>query len=386
MEKQNSSSKDYAIDLRPIYLWYRENKRALPFRFSKDPYRIWVSEVMLQQTRMATILEPYQRFITRFPNMKSLANASEEEVLNYWQGLGYYSRARNLRKGVRQVLQEYKGTFPQDLDSVLSLSGVGPYIAAAILSICYGHKLSTLDANVKRVLARIYHICEASKNKYLEHISQSWLLQGMKIFNSGALAVSSGEHNQAIMEWGELVCTAKQARCFLCPMSSQCKSYQIGGEKEASRVPPVRKKSFIQLKLHFWLIVSANRKSVLLLKEDHSRFLRGLWSFPYVYRNLTNPEQNWSVPHFPTIFLQSSVKKRHIFPQKIKHSITNHKITGEVETIWLASGCKKFLSYLQTTGSDAFQREWLWVEWGKLQSYLVSSLGKKALSVYNMNS
>ena len=198
--------------------WYRENHRPLPWRETKDPYRIWLSEVMLQQTRVDQGLGYYRRFIERWPTVAELAAAQESEVLKEWQGLGYYSRARNLLKAARQVQAEHGGEFPGTYGELLKLTGVGDYTAAAIASICFHRPDAVVDGNVYRVLARAFGI-----NSPIDCTA------GRKQFKALAMELldpkDPGDHNQAVMELGAKVCTPQRPDCAHCPLHAKCVAF-----------------------------------------------------------------------------------------------------------------------------------------------------------------
>ena len=197
--------------------WYQVNKRELPWRNTRDPYKIWLSEVVLQQTRVDQGKNYYLRFIKSFPTVSTLARASEQEVLSLWQGLGYYSRARNLHKAARYIEKDLKGSFPQDYNSLLKLPGVGPYTAAAIASFSFGEPTAVLDGNVFRVLSRLYDISTAINSP-----------KGVREFNSlsqGLISMTDpATHNQAIMDFGAMICIPKRPKCNICPFTIECKS------------------------------------------------------------------------------------------------------------------------------------------------------------------
>ena len=200
--------------------WYQSNKRDLPWRSISDPYKIWISEIILQQTRVNQGLDYYLRFVERFPGVKELAEANEDEVLKYWQGLGYYSRARNLHKAARQILTDFSGHFPEKHSEVLKLSGAGDYTAAAICSFAYNQPYAVVDGNVYRVLSRLFGIetpIDSSKGKKeFAEIAQHLLPKN-----------ESGLHNQAIMEFGALQCIPASPDCNNCPLKSVCQAFEL---------------------------------------------------------------------------------------------------------------------------------------------------------------
>ncbi len=211
-----------AIDLsfqKRLAAWYRENARALPWREAHDPYATWLSEVMLQQTRVATVIERYGEFLRRFPTIEALAKAEENEVLAVWSGLGYYRRARMLHRGAQYVVRELGGAMPQTRDALLALPGVGAYTAAAIASIAFGERVAVLDGNVERVLLRLLGEPEdksAGKRNQLTQIAQSLM--------PARAGRAAGDHNQAMMELGATVCVPRQPLCLQCPVMELCKT------------------------------------------------------------------------------------------------------------------------------------------------------------------
>jgi len=201
--------------------WFRRHKRDLPWRRTKDAYRIWLSEIMLQQTRVAAVIPYYERFLARFPDVHALAAAPQEEVLRLWSGLGYYSRARNLQHAAQGIVAKHGGVFPRDENDALALPGIGRYTAAAILSIAYGAKHAVLDGNVARVLARIFAVHgdlrDAKRWTSLQQ-SADTLLD----------AKSPSDWNQAMMELGATLCTPQSPQCLLCPVTQFCQARKLG--------------------------------------------------------------------------------------------------------------------------------------------------------------
>lgn len=255
--------------------WFRANQRDLPWRRGRDAYRIWISEIMLQQTRVAAVLPYYQRFLRRFPTIQTLAHAPLNDVLKHWAGLGYYSRARNLHAAARMIVARHGGRFPRDYGAALELPGIGRYTAAAILSIAYGEPLAVLDGNVARVLARLAAIRgelrEPSRWRHLQQVAEELLA-----------SEAPGEWNQAMMELGATVCTPHAPRCRACPVSRWCRAYALGvvNELPAKRVKRASKKVSIAA-----AVLLDPRKRTLLVKHpgqhDGVLFSR-LWQFPAV--------------------------------------------------------------------------------------------------------
>jgi A/G-specific adenine glycosylase len=212
--------------------WYSLHKRDLPWRRSRNPFHIWVSEIMLQQTRVDTVIPYFHRFIEKFPDIDALASAPEEEVLKAWEGLGYYSRARNLQSAVKEVREQYGGEVPRRKQDISALKGVGPYTAGAILSIAFNQPEPAVDGNVMRVLSRYFYIEEdigaGSTRAYMEHLIRDLIPEG-----------TASDFNQALMELGALVCTPRSPHCLTCPVMEHC-SGRIAGAEESL---PVKKKA-----------------------------------------------------------------------------------------------------------------------------------------------
>src|SRR5271165_2919931 len=204
-----------------LLAWFSEFQRDLPWRRTKDPYCIWLSEIMLQQTRVAAAIPYYQRFLEQFPEVNALAAAPEAEVLRHWAGLGYYSRARNLQKAARQIVDEHDSQFPDSCEKALALSGIGNYTAAAILSIAYGKKLAVLDGNVARVIARL----EGLRGDLRANGTWKKLQASAEELLAGE---APGDWNQAMMELGAALCTPRAPQCLLCPVNEFCQARKLG--------------------------------------------------------------------------------------------------------------------------------------------------------------
>jgi len=251
--------------------WYAREGRDLPWRRTRDPYRIWLSEVILQQTRVAQGTEYYLRFTERFPDVASLAAAPEDEVLKLWQGLGYYSRARNLHAAARQVVERFGGRFPVALEEVRSLRGVGDYTAAAICSAAYDAPCAVVDGNVYRVLARLFDLdapidSTAGKRAFAE-LAQSQLD-----------TAHPGRYNQAIMDFGALRCTPSSPRCEVCPLAGQCLALAAG--TVAAR-PVKQGKTRVRDRWFNYLHVSSGDRTLLRRREGRDIW-QGLYEFPLI--------------------------------------------------------------------------------------------------------
>lgn len=258
----------FSRQLRP---WYREHRRPLPWRQTRDPYRIWLSEVILQQTRVDQGLAYYERFVDRWPTVARLAAAGEHEVLKLWQGLGYYSRARNLLAAARQVMQEHGGIFPDNFQELHRLKGVGDYTASAIASICFGRAEAVVDGNVYRVLARFAGIDTPIDST-----------AGRKQFKALAMELidpaQPGDHNQAVMELGATVCTPKSPDCPHCPLQEKCIALATG---KVSSLPVKQGKTKTRDRYFNYLHIAAG-SGLYMRKRTGEDIWRGLYELPLV--------------------------------------------------------------------------------------------------------
>lgn len=262
--------------------WFRRYERDLPWRRTKDPYRIWLSEIMLQQTRVAAVIPYYERFLERFPNIHALAAAPQEEVLRLWSGLGYYSRARNLQRAAQEIIAKHGGIFPCSEKEALALPGIGRYTAAAILSIAYGAKHAVLDGNVARVLARLFAVRGDLRD------ARRW--QSLQRSADALLAPQSpSDWNQAMMELGATLCTPKSPQCLLCPVTQFCQARKLG---LADSLPAPRKKRTTEnIVLAAAVLLDPRGRTLLLpppalakknVSNDVPALVSKLWHFPTV--------------------------------------------------------------------------------------------------------
>lgn len=307
--------------------WFRQFKRDLPWRRTQKPYRIWLSEIMLQQTRVAAVIPYYKRFVNRFPDVHALAEAPEEEVLRLWSGLGYYSRARNLQKAAKQIAAKHGGQFPSKVDDVLALPGIGNYTASAMLSIAFGEKLAVLDGNVARVLARLGAIRgdlrESRRWQTLQKIADEYL--NLR---------SPGDWNQAMMELGATVCTPKSPQCLICPVAQFCEGRKLG---IAGDLPEKRKKrTTVEVLLAAAVFADATGQTFLLPpprgKNEHAAadhiptLVSRMWHFPTI-----------SVAENPVKELRLFLRKfapnanngnlKFVPAERVRHSVTYRAIT-----------------------------------------------------------
>jgi len=260
---------------RRLLAWYRAHRRSLPWRASRDPYRIWVAEIMLQQTRIAAVIPYYDRFLENFPTVASLARARAERVLRLWSGLGYYSRARNLHRAAKEIVARHGGKFPRDLDAALALPGIGRYTAAAVLSIAHDVPLAVLDGNVARVFARLHAIRGDLR------APRRW--QELTGSAQQLLAVGApGDWNQAVMELGETICTPLVPRCIECPVSRFCRARTLG---LTQKIPaPRRQRAAVSIRIAAAILRDPGGRTILVRDpgaHDGVLFSR-MWQFPAV--------------------------------------------------------------------------------------------------------
>lgn len=302
-KKQNA---DFLHVGRKLLNWYKIHARDLPFRKTKDPYKIWICEIIFQQTRIEQGLNHYNNFITRFPDVHTLANAKTDEVLLYWKGLGYYSRALNLHKASLQIINDFNGVFPNDYNDVLSLKGVGKYTAAAISSICFDKKIAAVDGNFYRVLSRVFaDDFDISNSKAFDYFSEL----ALKMMPEN----EAGSFNEAMMDLGSEICKPKNPLCESCPLNKDCIAFSLG----KINLFPVKTKKVkaTDLELTYFFV---HYKDQFLIKQRKEDFI---WKKLYEFPN--------SIPENFEIF-QTEQKT-------ILHKLTHKNLTIQIYKIGLES-------------------------------------------------
>lgn len=300
--------------------WYEQHKRDLPWRDTDDAYKIWISEIILQQTRVNQGLDYYYRFIDRFPDVQSLAVATEDEVLKYWQGLGYYSRARNLHKAARQVVNQFEGKFPNQYADVLSLSGVGEYTAAAICSFAYNLPFAVVDGNVFRVLARLFGIDTPIDSA-----------EGKKTFKKLADELldkrNPGLHNQAIMEFGALQCVPFSPSCEQCYLVNKCLSFANNKTGDL----PVKSLKIKTRKRHFNYLYIKYKNTTFLQRRISNDVWKNLYEFPLIETDhLLDERELYQHEYFNKISegIQSAITIK-LLSVPFKHVLTHQQIFAQ---------------------------------------------------------
>lgn len=334
-----------------LLAWFAQFQRDLPWRRDKDPYRVWLSEIMLQQTRVAAVIPYYERFLLRFPNIHALAGAPEGEVLRLWSGLGYYSRARNLQKAAQQVVGKHSGQFPADEPEALALAGIGNYTAAAILSIAYNKKLAVLDGNVARVLARLGAIHgdlrESARWQSLQQIADSLLAPAVP-----------GDWNQAVMELGATICTPRAPQCLLCPVSGFCEARKLG---IAEILPEKRKKRptvavvlaatvFLDLRGRTLLLPPPKSAAGVGKKENIAALVSKMWHFPTIQirkrapvemrsflRTFRESNKQFKLNFEPLAFARHAVTHRRIILQPFLVRVERLPVLSGAQIVGLAN-------------------------------------------------
>lgn len=295
--------------------WYKLNQRSLPWRLAGDPFKIWISEIMLQQTRVETVIPYYERFVQTFPDISHLAAAPLDKVLKLWEGLGYYARARNLHRGAKVIVAEMAGNFPATYEKLLSVPGIGPYTAAAVASIAFNEDRAVVDGNVERVLSRVLLIEDLPKGA-----------EGKRKFALAAqqlLPLSrAGMFNQAMMELGAIICRPQRPECSRCPVQPLCRAY---GELPDPAVLPA--KTARKQKPHYDIAVGIvwHGQKILIDKRPENGLLGGLWELP---GGKMEPGETLSqcVEREIAGKFNVQVKARQMF-KKVNHAYTHFRIT-----------------------------------------------------------
>ncbi|RUT73182.1 A/G-specific adenine glycosylase [Ancylomarina longa] len=298
-----------------IINWYNQHKRDLPWRQTKDAYLIWISEIMLQQTKVASVIEYYLRFIDRFPTIGDLAMAEEQEVLKMWQGLGYYSRARNLHTASKTIQSQHNGVFPVNYPDILELKGIGTYTAAAISAFAFNLPYAVLDGNVFRILSRYYGVKTPIDSSV-----------GKKIFQklaSETMGKASPEiYNQAIIEFGALQCTPKSPKCDICPLLKSCTASQSG---LVALLPKKTKQIKLKNRYFYYLFLSCN-DSLAIVKREGNDIWRNLYQFPLIEKSESiSMEELLQSKEWIDCFGNSELVIQSIYKNKV-HKLTHQNI------------------------------------------------------------
>lgn len=324
--------------------WYTQNARRLPWRGAGDPYAVWVSEMMLQQTRVETVIPYYARWMERFPNLRALAEASEQDVLLLWEGLGYYSRARNFLRAAQKVVRDYNGQIPQSAGELQRLPGIGKYTAGAIASIAFGQDEAALDGNIRRVLARLFDVQQPAKSPQGEKIL--WDL-ARQVIPPGR----SGDFNQALMDLGTAICTPQEPRCLICPLLKHCQAAALGVQSER---PVLEKPAPIP---HYIVTAAIIRRGeqLLITHRPTQGLLGGLWEFPG-----GKQEDGESLPECLVREIREELGVKIEVGEKLgvfRHAYTHFKVTLHAYFCTLSEGEPRALHASELAWVTAFQLE-----------------------------
>jgi len=348
-------TKNNSVFTESLIKWYNKNKRELPWRKTRDPYKIWVSEIMLQQTQVETVLPYYKRFLQAFPSLKALANAELSQILKMWEGMGYYARARNLLKAAQIIAKEYKGKMPSSYDELLKIPGIGPYTAAAVASIAFNENVPVVDGNVARVLSRVLRIEEPlikNKNKFA-NAAKKLLPQGQ-----------ANDFNQAMMELGALICAPQSPKCVKCPVSIFCKGYQEMADPSVLPVKIPKKET-----PHYDVVVGIiwHKGRIFIDQRPENGLLGGLWEFPGgKQEDGETLEECLEREIREELDIRIKVKKHFL---TVRHAYTHFKIT-------LHSFQCKFLQGKPTPKKGI---DWKWVYPQEMTEYAFPKANKRIL-------
>ncbi len=348
-----------------LLAWYGVHARDLPWRRTKDPYAVWLSEIMLQQTQVETVKPYFERFIRALPTIEALAGADEHEVLRLWEGLGYYRRARQLHRAAQILVAEHGGRFPRDPQLVRRLPGIGRYTAGAILSIAFDAREPILEANTLRLLSRL-----------LAYTGDSHSGEGQRLLWATAEILlprrNAGRLNQALMELGSELCTARAPRCLDCPVAVLCRANQQGRQQE---IPPPKGKRPLQAVREAALVVR-RRGRVLLLRWPEGRRWAGLWDFPRFPLAANSPTAigRELVENVRALTGVTAAPGRHM--TTLTHGVTRFRITLDCYEAKYVSGDKRAAAPLETR----------WLRPAELKDYPLSSTGRKLANLIQQDS
>ena len=351
------SAKSFSFPTQSLARWYQKFKRDLPWRKNPTPYFVWISEIMLQQTQVQTVLPYYHRFLKRFPTLKALASASEQEVLALWSGLGYYSRARNLHRAATMVEEKHKGKFPSTKGEILELPGIGAYTAGAILSIAFHQAVPILDGNVKRILSRFY----------LETAQSSlWELAETLVTDAQSRAIDPSDFNQALMELGALVCLPEHPQCLGCPLQNDCLSKKEGVQH---LYPPKEKINKTVRQTFALFVISEGNQFLLRHRSNQERQFKNMWEFPMVSTPFAADKEKAVREFREQTGFSVEIKKSYPY---FAHSITHHRLK-----IW------PFMARFDSKNGTRKGNGFKWIPKDKIKTLSSSSILSKTLARMN---
>lgn len=346
-----------------ILHWFAQHQRDLPWRRTYQPYHVWISEIMLQQTQVDRVIDYFNRWINRFPDIATLAEADEDELLHAWEGLGYYSRVRNVHKAAKQIIADH-GELPTDYQALLDLPGIGPYTAGAIMSIAYNRDFPVVDANIERLFSRLYDIASPIKSK--ENKAFAWH-KAKHLLPCG----KSRLFNQALMELGALVCLPKKPQCLSCPLSLHCLAYKNDTVHERPVLPQKKKTIFIEMSTG--ILIKDGK--VLIQKRQADDVWANLWEFPGGrLKEGESPEQTVVREFYEETELRIAP---HTKVTSVNHSYLHYRVTlhGFLCTLSAPNQGNPALHAAQQNN---------WVSWAELKDYAFPSGHRKLINYINI--
>ncbi len=353
---------------RRVLTWFEKHRRDLPWRDTGDPYRVWISEIMLQQTQVATVIPYYERFIAAFPDAPSLAAASQEDVLRLWEGLGYYRRARQMHQAAQVIVAEHNGRFPQTFEEVLALPGIGRYTAGAILSIALDQPQPILEANTIRLFARLMLLREQTTGTAAQ--KELWKFAAEILPRKRA-----GDFNQGLMELGALVCTPRNPACKDCPLATLCPTHQ---QKLTAEIPAPKQKTKYE-DVHECAVIVQHNSAVLLRQCQPGERWQGLWDYPRFSVDTDFAEVSAAAGRQQTLFPAASSPGD--LPSRRVHELTGIHIHDPAPLTMLKHGVTRFRitlhCYRAQYGSGQLLENCQWAPVADLASLPLSTTGRK---------
>ena len=344
------SAKNFSRTRRKLLRWYDQNKRDLPWRRGEDPYAIWISETMLQQTQVATVLPYYENFLRAFPTVGALDRAPIDKVLRLWSGLGYYRRAENLKKAARHIMRDHGGKLPQAYAALRELAGIGEYTAGAILSIAFQQRYPAIDGNVRRVFGRVFAVAD---EKLLQSTATDLVPRSRP-----------GDFNQALMELGATLCRPKEPRCDCCPLASEC----VANSQSTQNLQSKRRNQLKFINITWPLAIVRQRGKILLRQRADSGLMARLWELPGGESTARNK---------PMALLRNELQQLGVDPKRrrsigaIRHGITHRRIRAPIYLVECSANARLRLAH----------KQWRWFTPKTIHRQAMSSMTAKALKL-----
>lgn len=356
-------------------MWYQQEKRNLPWRYNQDPYRIWISEIMLQQTRVDTVIDYFYRFMEEFPTIQDLAKAPEDKLLKVWEGLGYYSRARNLQAAAKQIMEEFNGKFPTTVEEIRSLKGIGPYTTGAISSIAFEIPEPAIDGNVMRVVSRLFcieaDIAKAGSRTIFDEAMRKIISQ-----------TQPGDFNQAMMDLGSSICTPTSPQCEICPIQQYCQAYR---ENRQTDFPVKSKKQKPKDVYYVAGVIENQQQEIFLQKRPETGLLANMWLFPLEEISAAGFDQLQEQydPAAWDLFSSSQVAEDSPDFFSDQEIIWQKKVLGEVKHVFSHLRWHILVFYGRSAGPLTIEGHW--VKPNDFPNYVFPKPQQKMLEVFENN-